>query len=302
MAYKNREKPYTLIMLEALKKRMRLETKDRLNYLNAISGYEGEWQLDGRTERLKHCLVLNDLFLKNNGVSFQIDALVVTRKKLLIYEVKNHEGEYIYKEEHLYKIKTDVNILNPMYRLMRTKLLFEQLLRRNGYADFQVEAYLVFINPNFTLYECPMQPSILRASNLDRHFEQLAIGLEPLTQRHTLLSDRLCELIIPDEIDFDLPKYTYAKLKKDIFCLTCGAIVPSPLGKFTTCQHCLEVVPTTELICEHIRDYQYLFPNKAVTINAIYEWCGCKISKKRIRAVLKSHFESKGIGRGTHYL
>lgn len=301
MAYKNREKPYTLIMLEALNKRMRLDTNDRLNYLNTISGYEGECQLDGRTEQLKRCLVLNDLFLKTNGVSFQIDALVVTRKKLLIYEVKNHEGEYIYKEEHLHKIKTSVNILNPMYRLTRTKLLFEQLLKRNGYADFQVEAYLVFINPNFTLYECPVQPSILRASDLDRHFEQLPISLEPLTQRHTVLSNRLCELIIPDEIDFNLPKYTYAELKKDIFCLTCGAVVPSPLGKFTTCQHCLKIVPTIVLICEHIRDYQYLFPNAAVTVSAIYDWCGGKVSKKRIRAVFQSQFEVEGTGRGTHY-
>lgn len=302
MAYKNRKKPYTLIMLEALNKRMRLNTTDRLNYLNAVSGHEGECQLDGRTERLKRCLVLNDLFLKTNGVSFQIDALVVTRKKLLIYEVKNHEGEYIYKEEHLHKIKTSIKILNPMYRLTRTKLLFEQLLRKNGFADFQVEAYVVFINPNFTLYECPVQTSILRASNLDKHFEQLAIGLEPLTQRHTLLSNRLCELVIPDEIDFNLPKYTYAELKKDLFCSTCGAVVTTPIGKFITCQHCLETMPTIVLICEHIYDYQYLFPNEAVTISKIYEWCGCKVSKKRIRAVLKSRFEAEGIGRGTHYV
>ncbi|WP_041556410.1 nuclease-related domain-containing protein [Carnobacterium sp. 17-4] len=102
MAFKEREKPFRLLVMESLANRMNLSKEDRNKYANWVKGYDGEVKFDFITEQLKcESLVLNDLYLIVRGKKFQLDTLVITAKCLFVYEVKNFEGEYYYENEKL---------------------------------------------------------------------------------------------------------------------------------------------------------------------------------------------------------
>ena len=96
MAYKEREKPRILCIYEALAKRMKLGPGDQYYLLHMDGGFVGECGLDVHTNALdSRCLVLNDLQLRHNRISIQIDTLVICPDKLLVYETKNHKGDHL---------------------------------------------------------------------------------------------------------------------------------------------------------------------------------------------------------------
>lgn len=216
--------------------------------------------------------------------------------------MKNYEGEFIYREESLYKINSKLEIINPLYRLTRSKLLFKQLLKELGYGHFSVEAYIVFINPNFTLYEAPHLPNLLRLSNLERHFKQIDVGLVPLKDDHQLLASKLCAQINPDNLDYNLPEYGYDSLEKGTSCLKCGRFIGKTVDKHYTCKSCGHQEPSNAAVFRHIQEYQRLFPTQKVTVSMIYDWCGRVPSRNRIRSVLQSRFQQKSVGRGVYYV
>ena len=95
MAYKEREKPRMLCIYEALAKRMKLGPADQYYLLHMDGGFVGECGLDVHTDALdSRCLVLNDLQLRHNRISIQIDTLVICPDKLRVYETKNYKADH----------------------------------------------------------------------------------------------------------------------------------------------------------------------------------------------------------------
>jgi len=131
LIYKNREKPESIRTMELLHKHNDLSGKDYSYYLNLKKGYEGEVQFDSIIEKLTcDCLVLNDLLFKENNTVFQIDSLIITGESILMYEVKNYEGQFIYREDSLKVVASNKPILNPMGQLNRAQTLYAGLMNR----------------------------------------------------------------------------------------------------------------------------------------------------------------------------
>src|SRR5690625_2881877 len=121
MLYISRTKPKKLTILELLNKRKKLTGKEKQHFLNLQKGYEGEVIFDKLTDKLKcECLILNDLLFEVNNTTFQIDSLIIVQGKILFYEVKNHEGDYYYQSDKLYK-KPKFEIINPLHLLSRSE-------------------------------------------------------------------------------------------------------------------------------------------------------------------------------------
>lgn len=150
IAYKERTKPKLLRIYDVLSNRMILSDDDHYYHLHLDKGFDGEHGLDGVTEPLSsHCLVLNDLQLEFRKSPFQVDTLLICTDKIRLYEVKNYEGVHTWAEDKLIKA-TGVYLENPKIQLQRTKVKLELLLQSLS-CQMQVEAYVVFINPEFTL-------------------------------------------------------------------------------------------------------------------------------------------------------
>lgn len=172
MLYKARTKSKELLIMEFLDARMDLSNKDKQYYYSLKKGYEGEVLFDVLTEKLQcECFILNDLLLNINNTTVQIDTLIITSGKIYLFEVKNYEGDYYYESDKLFKI-TKSEIINPLYQLSRSSYLLHQLLLNLGF-NFQIDASVVFINPNFTLYQAPLDKPFIFPTQLNQCLDKL---------------------------------------------------------------------------------------------------------------------------------
>lgn len=161
MIYKEREQPFQISLMQAMKKRLYLSEKDNQKLLKAIKGFEGECYFDSLTRNItSDCLILNDLLLEINDSVFQIDSLIITGEGITVYEVKNYEGNYVYEEGALKRMHNPLLFLNPSDQLKKTLILFKQWLSLERY-NFNVKGYLVFVNDHFSLFQAPINKGVL---------------------------------------------------------------------------------------------------------------------------------------------
>lgn len=224
MAYNEREKSSSLLIMESLMNRSNLSKNERNRYAYLVKGLEGEQILDRRTEMLKcDCLILNDLLLKINGTVFQIDSLLIMANGIYIYEVKNFEGEYFFEAEKMYKLSTKREVMSPLIQINRSKTLLRQLIEQMEF-NFSVKAYVVFVNPQFTLYQAPSQEELLLPTLLNTHFSQLDTISARLTKNHQRIAEELKALHMEDLPFYDIPNYESEKLKRGMTCSQCWHI------------------------------------------------------------------------------
>lgn len=299
IAYKERTKPKLLRIYEVLSNRMILSDDDHYYHLHLDKGFDGEHGLDGVTEPLSsHCLVLNDLQLEFRKSPFQVDTLLICTDKILLYEVKNYEGVHTWAEDKLIK-STGVYLENPKIQLQRTKVKLELLLQSLS-CQMRVEAYVVFINPEFTLLEAKGDEKFLLPSQIPLHFRSLQMNEIPsLEQRR--LADRLLQLHDPDYPLHKKPVYRYEDLRKGLSCPACGTIVAAFYGHFIECQTCGERMNVKKAIKKNIDDFRLLFPDEKVTTNRMLDWCGSG-DKDRIYRILRESYRPRGNAHGRYYV
>ncbi|MBM7651071.1 nuclease-related domain-containing protein [Neobacillus cucumis] len=135
---------------------MELAPNDKFHYSNLEKGYEGEIKFDKLATNLQEeRYFINDLLLEVNNSYFQIDSLMISQGGIHLLDIKNYLSDYYLKSDKLYSVTTDRQIKNPVDQLERSSTLFSQLLH-NLKLNYLTEAFVVFINPEFTLYQAPM--------------------------------------------------------------------------------------------------------------------------------------------------
>ncbi|WP_087974286.1 nuclease-related domain-containing protein [Oceanobacillus rekensis] len=300
MHYKSRKKSNELLIMELLNRRRHLASNDRHHYFSLKKGYEGELLFDRLTKKLDcECLILNDLLLKVNNTTFQIDSLIITQGKVFIYEVKNFEGDYYYESDKLYK-KPQLEVMNPLFQLNRTESLLRQLLLSLGYKP-QIDAFIIFINPKFTLYQAPLDKTIILPTQLNQYMETLNKTPSKITEKHKKIADQLLALNNPDSPYKQIPSYDYDQLRKGITCLKCYSYSVTIEKRKCVCHDCGNKEPVTVAVLRSVQEFKLLFPNEKVTTNIVEEWCQVVPSKKSIRRILSSNFRMVGVHRWTSY-
>ncbi len=100
---------------------------------------------------------------KQNNTTFQIDSLIITSGTIYFFEIKNYESDYYYESDRFYK-NPKTEITNPLHQLSRSELLLRQLIQSIGF-NIPVSASVVFINPEFTLYQAPLNKPLFSHPN-----------------------------------------------------------------------------------------------------------------------------------------
>lgn len=300
MLKKVRTKPLKLEIFESLDTRMNLLPEDKQNYLNLKKGYEGEVMFDSLTDKLEgDCYILNDLRLKfNNGV-FQIDTLIIFQKIIQAFEVKNFEGDFFYEDGKLY-IKNKTEIKDPLLQLRRSESLLRQLFQRLGFSIL-IEGSVVFINPEFTLYQAPLDAPIIFPTQLKRYMKTLNTTPSKLNGMHEKLADKLVSLHTEESPYETLPAYEYPKMKKGFTCKMCHSFMIIVAGNKCVCGQCNHAEDVETAVLRHVREFKLLFPDRKVTTNEIFEWCGVIDSKKRISRILGKNYKVMGVHQWTYY-
>lgn len=301
MILKHRKKPTELLILEILNARMKLSNKDSQYYQSLKKGYEGEVMFDKLTESLQcDCLILNDLLLSVHNTTFQIDSLIITSDKVYIFEVKNFEGDYIYESDRLFTLK-QTEIFNPLHQISRSKVSLNQLLLSHGFKE-KIDAHVVFINPNFTLYQAPLKQPIIFPTQIKTFLDKMDNNSSSLTKRHKMVADKLLSLHIDESPFSQIPSYQFEDLQKGITCYQCKSLSVYLEGRYCYCNKCGHKELVSAAIKQQVEEVKLLFPNIKITTNIIYEWCKIIPSKKRISRVLASNYKKIGVHQWTYYV
>ncbi len=164
-------------------------------------------------------LVINDLLLEVGDTVFQIDTLIIFYGRIYLIDVKNFEGEYCY-EDGLFKTITGSEKKDPMLQLNWCHLALRQLLQKYGY-NLPIEACLVFINPDFTLFQPSLKPQIILPTQVNSFIKKLHKLPAKLSDKHHKLADLLVSLHKTENPYVRLPKYHYDTMEKGITCGAC---------------------------------------------------------------------------------
>ncbi|CAM5210835.1 Nuclease-like protein OS=Ureibacillus acetophenoni OX=614649 GN=SAMN05877842_1129 PE=4 SV=1 [Ureibacillus acetophenoni] len=249
-----------------------------------------------------NCLILNDLLLESNKKTFQIDTLIISSNKVYFYEVKNNEGDHYYESDKIYKFPK-VEIANPINQLSRSDTLLKQLILSLGY-NIPIEGLVVFINPEFTLYQSPLNKPFLYPTQIKHYLKQLDSITSKITSKHRELADKLITLHrinVKERKYSNLPEYQYVELRKGITCAMCESFSISLNGRSCICNTCGHVEKLTFAVIRSVREFKKLFPEEKITTNKIHDWCKIVDSKRRIRRILENNFNTVGVHQWTYY-
>jgi hypothetical protein len=301
MIVKHRSVPEELLILRYLLGRLKEFDEDHLKILE--KGFAGELKWDSLClEALTSSsyLLSNDLLLTSSGGQmFQIDSLLL-KKKFTIFEVKNYDGEYFVENDRWYS-STKTEIQNPLIQLQRTETAFRRLLKDLS-IHIPVEAYIVFVNPEFTLFNAPHHPSILLPSQLKRFLQKMKLETYEITNTDLIIPEKIAACHIEKSPYIRLPSYNYEDLAKGIRCGCCGEFLYPLSQSYLHCEHCVDKESVDTAVLRNVTEFQKLFPEKLVTTTGILDWCGGIVSEKAIRRILNKNFKSEGANRHTHFV
>ncbi|WML40810.1 nuclease-related domain-containing protein [Neobacillus sp. OS1-2] len=303
MAYKPRFVPMDLLALRILDIRMKLSQEEHRYYLNKEKGFEGEVQFDLLTEQLQSdCLILNDLLLEVDNSSFQLDTTIIYQDTIFPFEVKNFEGDFIYKPDSL-EATYGKEYKNPLDQLKRSKFSLGQLLKKLGY-HFAIEGSVVFINSEFTLFQAPPNEPFIFPTQLNALMKKLNARPSKLTNKHKMLADKLVSLHQTKSSYTKLPAYNYGKLRKGFTCAKCKSFnVSNPDGeRKIVCTTCGNVESIEAVVLRNVKEIKLLFPDMKITTTCVHEWCGAGVSMKAINRILTKNFRRVGHGKFSYYV
>ncbi|WP_160723970.1 nuclease-related domain-containing protein [Bacillus sp. USDA818B3_A] len=295
MAYKNRSVPFELKLLRILNNRMDFTSDQQKYYLYKEKGYEGEVQFDLLTEQLQSdCLIINDLFLEVNNTAFQLDTLIIFQATIFVFEVKNYEGDYRYREDRFEMINGKI-IKDPLEQIKRSHSLLLQLFQKLGISQ-SIDAYVVFVNPEFFLYEAPIGKPIFYPPQLKQLMRKLNNEKSNISSRHKKIADKLISLhqVVSPYANLKIPAYDFKKLRKGVTCFVCDSLSCSYCNGKIVCGECGHVGDIESAVLRSVAEIRLLFSDMKITTNCVYEWCGIIDSKKMIRRILKENFKPIG--------
>lgn len=301
MPYKNRTESRELRLLRSLNKRMDLPAVENQRYRSLKKGYEGEVQFDLLTSSLENKFyILNDLHLELNRSKFQIDTLIIAENMIILYEVKNYYGDYYYEKDNFHKCHNNKEITNPLHQINRSKTLLQQLLQQHGF-HLPIEGQVIFINPEFFLYQAPKNEPIIYFTQLNRYLRHINIKPANLNIGH----QQLAELLVnKHDRDPQFPKidYKYDQVQKGFTCPNCYSFSIYIIGRTKiVCHDCGHHFTIENGVIQLVSEIRLLFPEKQITMNVMKEWCQSIIPERMIRRILKKQYQVKGIGQWTYY-
>ncbi|MGX6442505.1 nuclease-related domain-containing protein [Neobacillus sp. K501] len=300
MAFKNRTEPKKLKILRSLNTRKELNPEEKRYYLSQEKGYEGEVKFDLMTEKLESgLLILNDLLLSVNHTKFQIDSMIISPEKLYPCEVKNFEGDYEDKSGRLH-IKNGPEIKDPLKQVERSESLLRQYLQKIGYS-FPIEPYLVYVNPEFTLYQAPLNDTIIFPTQINRLMKKFNLLPGKVNERQRRLAQRfVADHIIESPYD-QIQPYNYGELCNGMTCSKCHSFSVSYGGKYLVCSNCGCVEKIEDAVVRSVEELKLLFPDMRITTKLVYEWCKIFSSKRMISRILKLHYSAVGMKNHRYY-
>src|SRR5690606_33076988 len=299
----NHSPPYELELLTYLQHRTNLSSTQKTQLYNLQKGYEGELRMFEvlKKQLSPNYLLLNNLLLSANNNEFQIDFLLIGKDTIYPLEVKNNNDDFHIQNDSWYVLSSGKEIRNPLHQLKRSEILLGNFLQHSNF-HFSIEPYVIFNNPEFHLYNAPLDAPIIFPTQVNRFIDKLNAVTFNLGQHHSDLANHFISNKLNRSSNEKLPEYEYEELRKGIICTNCSSIFsPIPYRKLI-CKTCGAIEDVDLALKRSIIEFVKLFPDKKITTSHIQHWCGDIISKKTIRRILARNMRMIKKGRHTYYV
>jgi hypothetical protein len=301
MRLKSRCESDELLAMRYLNKRMELTKEEKFYYANLEKGYEGEVKFDLLAESLKEeRYIIDDLLLNVNNSYFQIDNLIISQGVINLLDIKNYESDFYWESDKLYARKANREYKNPVDQLKRCTTLFRQLLH-NLNLNYLVDATVIFINSEFTLYQAPMDQPFILSTQVNRFLKDLNETPSKLNDGHMKLAQTLLSKHQTKNPFTKYPKYNYQQLKKGMTCAICLSFAISVVGQKCICKDCGHTELVSAALIRSVNELKFLFPEIKITTNIVYDWCKVIHSKQRIATILAKNYKIVGIHQWAYY-
>lgn len=300
MLIKKQDELKELLILKALDARWQLDEKTRNRLFRLESGLEGEANFLAALEKSEwNALFFADLKLKIHFSNVQIDTMAISRKTIHLFEVKNFTGEYYYSNGHLF-MKNEVEVKNPLHQVQNIEIAVRQQLKSWGF-DYQIIPWVVFVSPEFVLTQSIRTDPIIFPNQIEKKLKELGVHSfvsredRELAQRFMALHDSKLSFI-------EIPPYSKAALKKGLTCRSCNQIGMTVKDKTCFCPRCGMRESMYCTLLEASRDFSLLHPGQKLTVAAVSDFCGKKVSKQAIRTALMKEYQLVKNGRASYYV
>ncbi|WP_277679087.1 nuclease-related domain-containing protein [Gracilibacillus dipsosauri] len=300
MIIKEREEPDELRIFSSLHRRRSLSEKEKKYFKSMQKGYTGEKHFDSLMKQLTcpHYL-LNDLRFKHHNHFFQIDAILLLANEIYLFEIKNFEGEFYYDSEKL-QMKKQIEVSDPLLQLQKSESLLRQLLQSHHY-NIRIQGFVVFVHPEFTLYQAPLNKPIILPTQINQFIRQLNKMTSPLKRQSDNVAQFLKTMHIEKPPITNIPPYTFDQLHKGIPCINCHAFSLSVIGHHCICKNCGTKESIEKAVMRNVKEFKLLFPKEQVRTTMIQEWCDLIISKERIQRILGKNFHKESDKQWAYY-
>src|SRR5699024_9645859 len=135
----------------------------------------------------------------------------------------------------------------------------------------KINAYVVFINPDFYIYQLPPTDSILFSGQIERHFNELVSSTQAVSPQDQKLAQNLVNQHNENYRPDNLPAYVFSDLKKGILCGKCFSFNYKKTRESRTCTSCGHKEKIADAIYRSVLEFQKLFPEIPVTVQSIYD-------------------------------
>jgi len=286
--------------MRILNLRMELSENDKRYYYNLEKGYEGEVLFDSMAEKLQcDCLVLNDLLLKVNNSTFQIDSLIITSNSIHLVDINNYIGDYYYNNKKIYK-NSGQEIASPLTQLERSETLLRKWLAEHD-SSIPVVSNVIFVNPEFTLYQASPDVPFILPTQQNQFIRQLNSITTRLTSKHKMLADQLINAHIVESPFSQIPSYEYEEIRKGIYCKDYHSFSLTIDDNFCKCNSCNSEEKIESAVLRNVDEFKLLFPERKITTKTIQEWCNIIENSTRIYRILKKNFKTIGKNRWIYF-
>ncbi len=293
----------SLQVLSYLEPRMNLSNSERNKRQNLYKGFDGEQAVYNRLiQQLPPSYhILTDLLLSHNTSEFQIDLLLIGENTIFPLEVKNYEGDFIIQNDNWYAVPSQNEIRNPLHQLKRMEILLRKLLKKGNF-NFSIKPYILFIHPEFQLYQALPDFPFVFPTQINRFIRSFTSSPFQSNSHHNRLVTFFENQRLSRSAHERLPKYAYEKLKKGVVCQECSHFLEVLNKKYLVCHNCQSTEPLEIAIKRNIVEFITLFPNEKITTNVIHDWCNGIHSKRVIRRLLKLFLQPVGVNNHRYYV
>lgn len=293
--------------LELLHKRKVLDEKLQKTYVSEQSGHIGErFFAQYLTDELKiEPIIVFDFRFIVNGSECQIDCLLIFQNECVLIEVKNYSGQYLFNTGNMYFYPSEKKLLKqPLVQITRAKDMLRELFKELD-IRMNISERVVFTNPNFYMFNVGPNEPFTFYGNLKNFIYELNQKPVSLRDYHSRILEKLNAVRLMSSSYSHKIKYEYETFSKGIPCMKCKGWMKT-IGihgrKNIKCDRCDRVEQIEHAVFRVIKEFNFLFPERKITVSLITDWIDGVVSEYKIREVLLKRCVPKGKNRHRHYL